>query len=140
MLNMISKSKRALVFFVASLSLLCVYVVIGQLSVAQSRYVPLQPTLAQALIVNATEPALERSYKETNSYWVNRVREYCADYKKLINVYAGYVWNFGLPTYVWIASDYHKLFYCAAPKCSSTTWVTYIMQDQNMTWKGDTHA
>lgn len=81
-----------------------------------------------------------RTYHETNTHWVNRVREYCADYKKSVNVYPGYVGNFGLPTYVWIASEYHHLFYCAAPKCSSTTWVTYIMQDQNMTWTGDNHA
>ncbi|XP_067949918.1 carbohydrate sulfotransferase 12-like isoform X2 [Watersipora subatra] len=70
------------------------------------------------------------------------MREYCADNKlDIVKSYPSYErLRNGLPTYVWMASPRHNLFYCATPKCASTTWKTYILEDAGLKWKGDNHA
>ena len=73
---------------------------------------------------------------------VHRIREYCANFKsKLTKEYPEYErLKDVLPRWNWIVSPYHKLFYCATPKCASTTWKAYIMEDLGMKWTMDTHV
>lgn len=80
-------------------------------------------------------------YSVINTQRVNRIREYCTNNKEeLTNTYPNYErLRIGLTLYVWMASPRHHLFYCATPKCASTTWKTYIMKDLGMEWTADTH-
>lgn len=81
------------------------------------------------------------SFSVTNQMRVNRIREYCADneydvtssfpsFKRLEST---------LLTWIWLTSPRHQLYYCATPKCGSTTWKSFIMEDMRITWEVDTH-
>lgn len=85
---------------------------------------------------NATTP-----FGVTNQVRVNRIREYCANhefevtssfpkYERLEEV---------MLTWIWLTSSQHQLYYCATPKCGSTTWKSFIMEDMRLTWNVDTH-
>ncbi|XP_067939312.1 carbohydrate sulfotransferase 11-like [Watersipora subatra] len=87
----------------------------------------------------STAQETNATYDDRNQYLVTRVRKFCESDKD-VDIYGGYVYNFGLPTYVWMATDKHKLFYCAIPKSSSTTWKNYLMEDTGNKWKGDLHT
>lgn len=105
------------------------------------------PALKQSTdgqIVGAMDTDL-RSIDTINQRRVERLRQYCSQYiNTLIDTYPDY--NKikpslkGLPSYVWLASPRHELFYCATPKCGSTTIKSYIMEDLKYNWTGrDTH-
>lgn len=81
------------------------------------------------------------AYSIINTKRINHIRKYCADYKPdLIKTYPSYErLHDVLPSWNWLASPHHHLFYCATPKCASTTWKTYIMLDLKMKWTTDTH-
>ena len=80
------------------------------------------------------------SYEEVNRKRVNKLRQYCRDNKQsLSNTYLDHNQFNSLPYYVWMVSTHHKLFYCAPPKCASTSWKTYIMKDLSMQWHIDIH-
>lgn len=80
------------------------------------------------------------SYTATNTYWVEHIRGFCSLYKeKLTRFSSSQMLKQGLPKWVWMVFNYHHLFYCATPKCSSTTWKTYIMDDSKVEWRGDIH-
>ena len=74
------------------------------------------------------------------------LREYCKKYKKeIINLYPDYknskTLENGLASFIWLSSPHHKLFYCATPKCGSTTWKSYLMEDLNIyLGEQDTHV
>ena len=83
---------------------------------------------------------VKSSYEETNKYWTDRIREYCGDHKNDINLYTANEFKQELVSnYTWMISNPHNLFYCGIPKCSSTTWKTYLMEDLNISWSEDTH-
>lgn len=72
---------------------------------------------------------------------INKVNHYCSERKD--DILASNP-NFNtqhemLTRWVWMASKQHQLFYCAAPKCGSTTWKTYILEDSNISINTDTH-
>ena len=68
------------------------------------------------------------------------VREYCSNHKtSMIAEYPDYSKSYGLLNWVWMRSKIHRLFYCATPKCGSTTWKSYLMEDSNISWTIDTH-
>lgn len=73
---------------------------------------------------------------------VKHIKKYCANFKhKLTKDYPEYKPSHKvLLSYDWIVSPHHELFYCATPKCASTTWKTYIMEDLGMKWTIDTHS
>ena len=84
----------------------------------------------------------EESYAATNRFWVNHIREYCGLNKdKLVSFPNHQMVEFrlGLPVWVWMTSSHHQLFYCAAHKCSSTTWKTYLLDDSKIQWQGNPH-
>jgi len=96
------------------------------------------PTTARA---NTTDKGKYLTLFHTaNSERVARVRKYCDKEKtEVVKHYPHY--KTSMPDWVWMKSDHHQLFYCAVPKCGSTTWKSYLMEDMGMDWTGiDTHA
>ena len=75
---------------------------------------------------------------------VRFLRKYCKKHKKELTgtfpYYADGSWMSLLTRWIWMASPHHRLFYCATPKCGSTTWKSYLMEDLKINWTGiDTH-
>ncbi|XP_067947150.1 carbohydrate sulfotransferase 11-like [Watersipora subatra] len=71
---------------------------------------------------------------------VTMVRNHCDAHKKeMMAEYPDYDHSSGLLTWVWMTSQNHSLFYCATPKCGSTTWKSYLMEDLGIDWHIDTH-
>ncbi|XP_067950900.1 carbohydrate sulfotransferase 10-like [Watersipora subatra] len=85
------------------------------------------------------EPSEE--FIKTHRERVNKLREFCADFKHdLTKGFPKYDrLEDVLPSWNWITSPHHQLFYCATPKCASTTWKTYLMNDLKINWTIDTH-
>ena len=95
------------------------------------------------IVLNSTEaPApFDDPYANTNRKWVKRIRDYCTmSDNNTIGYSNKQLRKLGLPGWVWMASKNHNLFYCAAPKCSSTTWKTYLMDDIGKPWAGNPHV
>lgn len=72
------------------------------------------------------------------------LRQHCRERKdQLTSSYPFYdedKWLHTLTKWIWMVSPHHHLFYCATPKCGSTTWKSYIMEDLKINWTGsDTH-
>lgn len=93
-------------------------------------------------VQKVTSTAQEPSYDAIVAKRVTNLRNYCTKYKvTLTSSYFDFkgLPKKGLPTVVWIASPYHKLFYCATPKAASTSWKTYIMKDMGIAWNDHPH-
>ena len=73
---------------------------------------------------------------------VNRIREYCADNEYDVTNSFPVLKQMQeiLLSWVWLTSAQHQLFYCATPKCGSTLWKSYLMEDMRLTWDVDTHV
>jgi len=84
---------------------------------------------------------MEYSIKDLSAFRVEKVRKHCLDFKKLIvKSYPNYNQiGGGLTNWAWMISPHHHLFYCAAAKCGSTTWKSYLMKDLKIEWQGNTH-
>jgi len=80
------------------------------------------------------------AFKVANAKRVDKLKSYCQkDKEKIVGTYLGYSLR-STPDWVWMHSRHHKLFYCALPKCGSTTWKSYLMEDAGINWEGiDTH-
>lgn len=68
------------------------------------------------------------------------LREYCGSHKERVTAVEPQYERNALLQWVWMTSHRHRLFYCATPKCGSTTWKSYILEDLNITWTVDTHV
>ena len=92
---------------------------------------PLQAALAQA--IEATN--------KTSQQRVKHIRAYCKDHGTAVLSQNPDYDRTGqrLTNWIWMVSNHHKLFYCATPKCGSTTWKSYLMEDLGIDWKIDTH-
>ncbi|XP_067939951.1 carbohydrate sulfotransferase 10-like [Watersipora subatra] len=105
-----------------------------------------KPNTIELTVVETPRQALEimnqrDSYYNTSNYWAEKVKQSCSSHGlQQMNFSNQKIVSFGLPGWVWMISPPHQLFYCAAPKCSSSTWKTYIMEDEGRTWKGNVHV
>lgn len=86
------------------------------------------------------ENAIELINK-TSQQRVLHMRNYCKENEQMILAQnPNYdLTGHKLTTWIWILSKHHDLFYCATPKCGSTTWKSYLMEDLRIDWKVDTH-
>ena len=78
---------------------------------------------------------------QKNEATVRGVRQFCRQHQE--HVVKNYPYeDYRRKTFdkwIWIYSKHHKLFYCATPKCGSTTWKTYLLEDLGSEIDGDTH-
>lgn len=78
---------------------------------------------------------------QTSKIRVQRLRQYCQEHwNDVVKDYPYKKYRTeGFDKWLWIRSEHHKLFYCATPKCGSTTWKSYLMEDLGINWSIDTH-
>ena len=92
-----------------------------------------------------TNENVSRTIEDLNNQRVESLRQFCAKYQStIIQTYPRYtktdVKKTGVARYTWMNSERHQLFYCAAPKCGSTTWKSYLMENLKLNWTGqDVH-
>ena len=91
---------------------------------------------SQTALVHAIEAT-----NKTSQQRVKHIRAYCNEHKEAILSQNPDYGRTGrrLTNWIWMISNHHNLFYCATPKCGSTTWKSYLMEDLRIDWKVDTH-
>ncbi|XP_067952140.1 carbohydrate sulfotransferase 10-like isoform X2 [Watersipora subatra] len=100
------------------------------------------------LPINKTQTLLSNieellTMKARNKRRTQNLREFCRKHNAtVISTYPSYAeYELGFMNYIWMASPKHHLLYCATPKCGSTMWKSYLLEDLHVNWTGqDTHV
>ena len=126
---------------------LVIIATLATIAIYSNRKLTLRETTA-GKFSELSSPRLERNksdsvidYRQLNGDTVAHLRQYCAGHKVELYHKGGdrQLRKHGLLTYIWMASPHHHLFYCATPKCASTTWKKYILKDLGIKTVGGVH-